>query len=194
MADPEYGAFQAKECQNHLENAVLSKLPVEILVGKKNIEVRPMAVNKGEIVKRLVQMHAVRPESSSRPSSIKSGHAGDDAWKPLGFIFCAGDDKTDEDMFRALRKCSHGTTSLATSPPTSSQGRNEDAIIPPSSPAAPTPGLISPDINFSTTLGPATKKTMAEWHVSSPEDIIRIIGQMAQSNEAVWEEHKHAIK
>ena len=39
LADPEYGSFQAKECQNHLESAVLSKLPVEILVGKKNLEV-----------------------------------------------------------------------------------------------------------------------------------------------------------
>ncbi|GJJ73168.1 trehalose 6-phosphate synthase/phosphatase [Entomortierella parvispora] len=79
MADPEFGAFQAKECQNHLENAVLSKLPVEILVGKKNLEVRPTIVNKGEIVKRLLGQH---PETE--------------------FVMCAGDDKTDEDMFRAL--------------------------------------------------------------------------------------------
>ncbi|KAF9971642.1 threalose-6-phosphate phosphatase [Actinomortierella ambigua] len=79
MADPEFGAFQAKECQNHLENAVLSKLPVEILVGKKNLEVRPTIVNKGEIVKRLLAQH---PD--------------------VEFVLCAGDDKTDEDMFRAL--------------------------------------------------------------------------------------------
>ncbi|KAJ3072177.1 threalose-6-phosphate phosphatase, partial [Quaeritorhiza haematococci] len=38
LADPDYGLFQAKECRNHLENAVLSKLPVEILIGKKNLE------------------------------------------------------------------------------------------------------------------------------------------------------------
>lgn len=38
--------FQAKECQNHLETSILSKLPVEILVGKKNLEVRPTAINK----------------------------------------------------------------------------------------------------------------------------------------------------
>ncbi|ORX80015.1 hypothetical protein K493DRAFT_211498 [Basidiobolus meristosporus CBS 931.73] len=81
MADPEYGSFQAKECQNHLENAVVSKLPVEILVGKKNLEVRPVSINKGEIVKRLVK-----------------------ATTDCDFVFCAGDDKTDEDMFRALRK------------------------------------------------------------------------------------------
>lgn len=74
-----YSAFQAKECQNHLENAIVSKLPVEILLGKKNIEVRPASINKGEIVKRILAQH---PDAD--------------------FVICAGDDKTDEDMFRTL--------------------------------------------------------------------------------------------
>lgn len=90
LADPSYGAFQAKECQNHLENAVLSKLPIEILVGKKNLEVRPFAINKGEIVKRLLTM-------SLHP-------------KPFDFVFCVGDDKTDEDMFKVLNKVEHHWT------------------------------------------------------------------------------------
>lgn len=42
-------AFQAKECQNHLESAILPKLPVEILTGKKNLEVRPTFINKVKI-------------------------------------------------------------------------------------------------------------------------------------------------
>ncbi|KAI9493872.1 glycosyltransferase family 20-domain-containing protein [Zychaea mexicana] len=79
MADAQYGAFQAKECQNHLENAIVSKLPIEVLIGKKNIEVRPASVNKGEIVKRILAQHA-----------------------NADFVICAGDDKTDEDMFRTL--------------------------------------------------------------------------------------------
>ncbi|KAI9481077.1 MAG: glycosyltransferase family 20-domain-containing protein [Benjaminiella poitrasii] len=79
LADSEYGAFQAKECQNHLENAIVSKYPVEILVGKKNLEVRPMMVNKGEIVKRILSKNS-----------------------DANLVICAGDDKTDEDMFRAL--------------------------------------------------------------------------------------------
>jgi trehalose 6-phosphate synthase/phosphatase len=41
-----------------------------VLVGKKNLEVRPIAVNKGEIVKRILYMN---PDAE--------------------FIFCAGDDK-----------------------------------------------------------------------------------------------------
>ncbi|CAJ0637354.1 10966_t:CDS:10 [Entrophospora sp. SA101] len=65
--------FQAKECQNHLESAIIPKLPVEILLGKKNLE--------GEIVKRLLENHP-----------------------GVDFIFCAGDDRTDEDMFKAIKK------------------------------------------------------------------------------------------
>ncbi|KAI8148422.1 glycosyltransferase family 20-domain-containing protein [Fennellomyces sp. T-0311] len=78
-ADPKYGAFQAKECQNHLEQSIISKLPVETLVGKKTLEVRPLSINKGEVIKRVVAQH---PDAS--------------------FALCAGDDKTDEDMFRVL--------------------------------------------------------------------------------------------
>lgn len=40
------------------------------MVGKKNLEVRPIAINKGEIVKRILYMN---PDAE--------------------FIFCAGDDK-----------------------------------------------------------------------------------------------------
>ncbi|KAF9101386.1 threalose-6-phosphate phosphatase, partial [Mortierella sp. GBA39] len=101
MADPEFGAFQAKECQNHLENAVLSKLPVEILVGKKNLEVRPTIVNKGEIVKRLLSQH---PD--------------------VEFVMCAGDDKTDEDMFRALVGTNNNNNANAAR-------RNSSAVVEP---------------------------------------------------------------
>ncbi|KAG2183739.1 hypothetical protein INT43_006750 [Umbelopsis isabellina] len=123
MADPEYGTFQAKECQNHLENAVVSKLPVEILVGKKNLEVRPTSVNKGEIVKRLLAQHL-----------------------DADFVFCAGDDKTDEDMFRALRKCDS----------------------------------VQEENVFAVTVGPSDKKTLANYHVDASEDVINVIGIMAQ--------------
>ncbi|KAI7848536.1 glycosyltransferase family 20-domain-containing protein [Circinella umbellata] len=122
MADAEYGAFQAKECQNHLENALVSKLPIEILIGKKNIEVRPASINKGEIVKRILAQHA-----------------------NADFIICAGDDKTDEDMFRTLS----------------------------------TARLAHTNSLYSITVGPAEKKTMANWHVKTSHDLIHVLGQMA---------------
>ncbi|KAI8817533.1 glycosyltransferase family 20-domain-containing protein [Fimicolochytrium jonesii] len=122
MADPEYGLFQANECQNHLENAVLSKLPIEILIGKKNLEVRPIAINKGEIVKRLIQQ---------TPG--------------IDFLFCAGDDRTDEDMFKQVRKTE-----------------------------------LPDEVQHNCTIGSATKKTHAQWHVPSPAELNGLLAELAK--------------
>jgi len=73
-ADPEWGLWQARELQTHLEQAIIPKHSIEILTGKANLEVRPRDINKGEIVGKLVK------ENSEN----------------LDFVFCAGDDKTDE--------------------------------------------------------------------------------------------------
>ncbi|KAG0742219.1 hypothetical protein G6F57_010744 [Rhizopus arrhizus] len=135
QADAEYGAFQAKECQNHLENAIVSKYPVEILVGKKNLEVRPMSINKGEIVKRIL---------SKNPNT--------------DLVICAGDDKTDEDMFRAL----------------SSIHQKASGIWP-----APNAHL------YSITVGPSEKKTFANWHVNTPQEIIQMLESLANSTEDI---------
>ncbi|KAF8942243.1 threalose-6-phosphate phosphatase [Haplosporangium gracile] len=241
MADPEFGAFQAKECQNHLENAVLSKLPVEILVGKKNLEVRPTIVNKGEIVKRLLGQH---PD--------------------VEFVMCAGDDKTDEDMFRALAgpnnnnnaSAAHKNSNTVVEPyndelvavtaekianATFAHSREHSPVMPhvhlssghvanglvpgvqdstylmpphhPGTPVTPettTSGSLTPSSSLSTsdlsrasissqgstgsysgginnnggyngerfsiTIGHALKKTLANWHVTSPEELIRVLG------------------
>ncbi|GAB1196081.1 glycosyltransferase family 20-domain-containing protein [Aspergillus pseudonomiae] len=85
-ADPEYGAFQARECRKHLEETVGKRWDVEVMAGKANLEVRPTFVNKGFIASRLVNEYGTGP-----------GQAPE-------FIFCSGDDFTDEDMFRALQK------------------------------------------------------------------------------------------
>ncbi|KAJ9667884.1 threalose-6-phosphate phosphatase [Coniosporium apollinis] len=85
-ADPEYGAFQARECYKYLENTVAKKYDVEVMTGKANLEVRPKFVNKGEIAKKLIVQHGDTPDVMP------------------DFVFCLGDDSTDEDMFRALRQ------------------------------------------------------------------------------------------
>ncbi|KAF2195314.1 glycosyltransferase family 20 protein [Zopfia rhizophila CBS 207.26] len=85
-ADPEYGAFQARECQKHLDRTVAKKFDVEVMAGKANLEVRPRFVNKGEIAKRLIQKY------------------GNGARDTPEFVLCLGDDFTDEDMFRSLRQ------------------------------------------------------------------------------------------
>ncbi|KAJ5885295.1 hypothetical protein N7495_009805 [Penicillium taxi] len=85
-ADPEYGAFQARECRKALEDTVAKRWDVEVMAGKANLEVRPTFVNKGFIATRLVDEYGHEP-----------GQAPE-------FILCLGDDFTDEDMFRALQK------------------------------------------------------------------------------------------
>ncbi|KAF8552386.1 HAD-like protein [Imleria badia] len=72
-SDLEWGEFFLRRIHNNLAH----KRPIEVLVGKKNLEVCPLAINKGEIIQRILYPDA-------------------------GFIFCAGDDKTDEHMFRSL--------------------------------------------------------------------------------------------
>ena len=77
-SDPEYGLFQARECQKQLENTVAKSYDVEVMTGKANLEVRPRFVNKGEIAKRLIKAY------------------GQGADKQPDFVFCLGDDFTDE--------------------------------------------------------------------------------------------------
>jgi Trehalose-phosphatase len=79
-------------------------------------------MNKGEIVKRLV--------ASRRPG--------------CDFVYCVGDDRTDEDMFKVLRKSE-----------------------------------LADEVCFTCTIGSPNKKTYAQWHVSSPEDVIALLERMA---------------
>jgi trehalose 6-phosphate synthase/phosphatase len=77
MADVEFGEWQARELQVHLTH-LLSNVPVEVLPGNKVLEVKPHRVNKGTIVPKLLQ---------SSPGAL---------------VVAAGDDHTDEYLFRAL--------------------------------------------------------------------------------------------
>jgi trehalose-phosphatase len=79
-ADPEFAEFQAKELVVHLQN-IASKLPVDILFGKKVIEIRPHNVSKGASVRKILSLE---PDAD--------------------FVLCIGDDRTDEDMFSALEQ------------------------------------------------------------------------------------------
>jgi len=189
-ADPDYGIFQAKECQAHLDNLVAQQgIAIEVLVGKKNLECRPLAVNKGEIVKRILYNN---PDAE--------------------FVFCAGDDKTDEDMFRALclldSQGNAGSNSSCHSSPksefrnkdlpsptitkkglqdqSSSPSANSGLIMSPPAPlssatpiGSPRPLSLKPAGIFTTTIGPSGKKTLAKWHVDGVQKIIDSLAEMA---------------
>jgi trehalose-phosphatase len=80
-------------------------------------------MNKGEIVKKLLKMRSPNCD----------------------FVFCAGDDRTDEDMFKRIRL-------------------QECNIIE----------------AHSCTIGPAKKKTFANWHVTSTRNIIDLVIKFAE--------------
>lgn len=90
------------------------------------------------------------------------------------FIFCAGDDKTDEDMFRSLRTIFPpgglvDDSPVILKPPvavTSSLEPDEIAELP------DVELMVKPDGIFATTVGPAAKKTLAGWHVTCPEEVV----------------------
>ncbi|KAK7044437.1 trehalose-6-phosphate phosphatase [Favolaschia claudopus] len=142
-SDPEWGLFQCHQCQDLLENNLAHKRPIEVLVGKKNLEVRPRAVNKGEIVKGLLYQN---PDAE--------------------FIFCAGDDKTDEDMFRALILFETGATKATMPAPLSVTLFEDKADAPPVDLA------IRPECVFTTAVGHSSKRTLASWHVTTPHEIV----------------------
>lgn len=74
-SDPEFGNVQARELVLELQT-VANKYPVDIMREKKAIEVKPQSVSKGNIVQHIIEQN---------PN--------------FDFVFCIGDDRTDEDMF-----------------------------------------------------------------------------------------------
>ena len=102
-ADPEYGKYQAQECEKELQSTVVANYDVEVMKGKANLEVRPRFVNKGEIVKRLIGEGGGDVDA---PSPLTSLPPGADNSPADAFYFCLGDDHTDEDMFKALNESS----------------------------------------------------------------------------------------
>ena len=87
-ADPHFGAWQAKDIQIHMED-VLSNLPLEILQGNRMVEVRHQGVNKSVVLEELLKQMAA-------PASV--AELGE-----VDFVFCVGDDRSDEDMFQLLK-------------------------------------------------------------------------------------------
>ena len=77
-ADPQLGEERARELLSVLENRLVGQ-PFSILSGSKIVEVRRMELSKGAAAVSLLEAH---PQTD--------------------FVFCAGDDRTDEEMFEAL--------------------------------------------------------------------------------------------
>lgn len=79
QAEPEYGAWRARELLVATEQ-LLHGAPAEVLLGHSVVEVRARGVNKGTYVSDLF------------PTGKRETH----------FVFAAGDDRTDLDLYSAL--------------------------------------------------------------------------------------------
>jgi trehalose 6-phosphate synthase/phosphatase len=78
MAEPEFGDWLANELASMLE-AMLAETELRAFRGDKAIEVRPVWSSKGEAFERLLA-----------------------ACEGRDFMFAAGDDRTDEDLFERM--------------------------------------------------------------------------------------------
>lgn len=105
----------------------------------------------------------------------------------VDLIFCAGDDKTDEDMFRALRTIF---------PPGGVVDNNPVVMKPPvavTSALEPEEVAELPDVEltirskgvFATTVGPPAKRTLAGWHVTCPEEVVEAFESLLEEIQVV---------
>ncbi|XP_062111066.1 probable alpha,alpha-trehalose-phosphate synthase [UDP-forming] 9 [Humulus lupulus] len=81
-ADPYFGSCQAMELLDHLEN-VLANESVVVKRGQQIVEVKPQGITKGLVADKVLSM------------MINEG-------KPVDFVMCIGDDRSDEDMFESI--------------------------------------------------------------------------------------------
>ncbi|KAK3808295.1 MAG: trehalose phosphate synthase subunit [Benniella sp.] len=112
--NPNYGLWQARECQNHIEEAIGSIYPVHAVVGRKCLEVMPRDVSKAFAAKTIIESLVQLPLLSSRSGStsslplsesdqeedVRSVTGTGSEPSPLDFVLCIGDDRSDEDMFQ----------------------------------------------------------------------------------------------
>ncbi|KAF9212479.1 hypothetical protein BGZ59_006702 [Podila verticillata] len=89
--NPSYGLWQARECQNHIEEAIGSIYPIHAVVGRKCLEVMPRDVSKSHATKFIVD--------TLRAASSTEGESSSSSRPPLDFVLSIGDDRSDEDMF-----------------------------------------------------------------------------------------------
>ncbi|SCZ90655.1 BZ3500_MvSof-1268-A1-R1_Chr9g10911 [Microbotryum saponariae] len=177
-ADPVFGLFQAKECQAMLES-MQESLPIDVLVpgtiklqGKKNVEVRPAHTNKGEIVQRLLYQYA-----------------------DTEFCMCAGDDKTDEDMFHSMARIFSTSTpssgpplipapeSLLLFPSLGDQARSSDGEL-----LEPRTSRLDPASMFMIAIeakeSQGARMTMANAVLESPAQMVSLLERLARFSSA----------
>ena len=96
-ADPDFGAWQAKELMDHLESVLVSD-PVDVFAGNCHVEIKPQGVSKGTVAEMFLGMDA---EKHLR-RTVGQGGGGGGSGRKVDFILAIGDDRSDEETFIAI--------------------------------------------------------------------------------------------
>ncbi|KAJ6470520.1 trehalose-phosphatase-domain-containing protein [Mycena sanguinolenta] len=165
-SDPEWARCPSADGVKTCSRTILRTGALEVLVGKKNLEVRPIAVNKGEIVKRLLYKNPdaelIFAQGVARPTKICSAPSFS--------------------LARVQRR-RRWSASLSVTLFVERSGKGSGS-------GAPTPVelAIKPDCVFTTAVGHSSKRTFASWHVTTPRRLSSICsGSWVRRRIAIFE-------
>ncbi|EEB06603.1 trehalose-phosphate synthase Tps2 [Schizosaccharomyces japonicus yFS275] len=139
-ANTSYGKFQALECQTNLEGFLSNNQNTEVVSSKYSLEVHPSMLNKGSVIQRILNCSP----------------------KDLQFVFCAGDDKSDENMFEAIRD--------------RYRNRQQNSKKQDTEATATNPASVS---TFCIRIGYTDKPTLADYHLPSAMDLLQALKELS---------------
>jgi trehalose 6-phosphate synthase/phosphatase len=177
--DPEWGALQAAHLVLELENE-LRAFDVRFVTLKGIIEIVPRKLNKGLIVKRVLQDIAVQYPNEA-----------------VDFVLCFGDDISDEKMFTSVYSfiSEYGDQRAGRDVPPIAR---EDGMVLASPTPSPTAPVIVPDPLYSFTVAVGKKQSHASMYVNSPHEVHNALvtlatGQIPTGGGAfVWDRSSHS--
>ena len=161
-ADPDFGAWQAKELMDHLESVLVND-PVDVFAGSFHVEIKPQGVSKGTALEMFLGADAMK-HLRRRTGGGGGGGGGD---RKVDFILAIGDDRSDEEMFIAIEE-------LVSDP--------NSAVMP--AMTCPMPGsekkLGHDHLSvYCSTVG--QKPSKADYYLDDPEDVVALLGNLTNS-------------
>lgn len=158
-ADPDFGAWQAKELMEHLESVLVND-PVDVFPGNGHVEIKPQGVSKGTVVEMFLGKDA-----GKHLREVPGG-----ASEKIDFVLAVGDDRSDEEMFHAVADC--------VLDPDSACFRTMSCPMPGKSPAKSHDHLAV----YCSTVG--QKPSKADYYLDDPEDVIGLLRNLTNSASA----------
>jgi trehalose 6-phosphate synthase/phosphatase len=99
--DTDFGTLQANELRHHLAE-VLKSFPVQIILGKEHVEVRPEGVDKGEFVSKVLEWAENNKADAGTNQTLGQNSPANFGDGMVDFVLCIGDEPDDEPMFEKI--------------------------------------------------------------------------------------------